>query len=117
MIRPTVSQSIRSSRQIADLSVRVASQATRHSKSRVNLRRAGERDALGEHAVARAAQPPAAAVDLKPPDAEIEVPPDRVHRPRVLARHRRELAALAPQPATAQRDLDLHPVRPATAPS
>ncbi len=35
MIRPTVSQSIRSRRQIADLSVRAASHATRHSKSRV----------------------------------------------------------------------------------
>jgi hypothetical protein len=35
MIRPTVSQSIRSRRQIAVLSVRAASHATRHSKSRV----------------------------------------------------------------------------------
>ena len=35
-IRPTVSQSIRSIRLIVDLSVRVASHATRHSKSRVN---------------------------------------------------------------------------------
>jgi hypothetical protein len=36
MIRPTVSQSIRSIRLIVDLSVRVASHATKHSKSRVN---------------------------------------------------------------------------------
>ena len=38
-IRPTVSQSIRSIRLIVVLSVRVASRATRHSKSRVNSER------------------------------------------------------------------------------
>ena len=36
MIRPTVSQSTLSSRQIADLSTRAASHATSASKSRVN---------------------------------------------------------------------------------
>ena len=36
MIRPTVSQSIRTSRFTVPLSVRVANHATRHSKSRVN---------------------------------------------------------------------------------
>ena len=36
MIRPTVSQSTRTSRQIAVLSIVVANQPTRSSKSRVN---------------------------------------------------------------------------------
>ncbi len=112
MIRPTVSQSMRSSRQIADLSVRAASHATRHSKSRVKRLVARERDALGEHPVARAAQPPAPTADLQPPDAQIEVAPDRVHRARVAARRRRELTARALQPAAAQRHLDLHPILP-----
>jgi hypothetical protein len=60
-----------------------------------------ERHALGEHAMAGTAQPP---------DAQIEVPPDRVHRPRVLARRGRELAARAPEPTAPKRNLDHHPV-------
>jgi transposase len=49
-------------------------------------------------------------VDLKPPDPEIEMPPDRVHRPLVLARPRRVPALRADQPPAAQRHLDHHPI-------
>jgi hypothetical protein len=61
----------------------------------------GERDALGARSVLRAPQPPAATVDLKPPDPEIEMPPDRVHRPLVLARPRPVPALGADQPPAA----------------
>ena len=64
--------------------------------------RPGERDALGARPVLRAPQPPAAAVDLKPPDPEIEMPPHRVLRPRVLARPGRVVAQRADQPPAAQ---------------
>jgi hypothetical protein len=73
--------------------------------------RPGERHALGPRPVHRAPQPPTAAVDLQPPDPKIEVPPDRVLRPRVLTRPARVAALRADQPTAAQRDLDDHPVR------
>ena len=76
-------------RLIVDLSVHVASHATRHSKSRVNSEPGGRTACLGPRPVHGAPQAPAAAVDLQPPDPEIQVPPDRVLRARVLARRRR----------------------------
>ena len=71
--------------------------------------RAGERDALGPRPVHPAPQPSTAATDLEPPDPEIQVPPDRVHRPLVLPRPRRVPALGADQQPAAQRDLDYHP--------
>ena len=45
-------------------------------------------------------------MDLKPPDPEIKMPPDRHLRPRVLAGGRRVPALRAHQPPAAKRDLD-----------
>ncbi len=72
--------------------------------------RPGERNALRPRPMLRAPQPPTTAMDLQPPDPEIKMPPDRVLRPRVLARRRRILALRADQPAAAKRHLDDHPV-------
>jgi hypothetical protein len=72
---------------------------------------AGERDALGPRPVLRAPQPPAAAVDLQPPDAEIEMAPDGVLRPGVLPRPARVPALRAHKPAATERDLHAHAVR------
>ena len=47
-----------------------------------------ERDRLGQRPMLRAPQPPAPAMDLKRPDAQVQMAPDRVHRPLVLARPR-----------------------------
>ena len=111
MIRPTVSQSIRSIRLIVDLSVRGRQPRDQALEVARELRPGpGERDALGPRPVLRAPQPPAPAVDLQPPDPEIKMPPDRVLRPRVLARRRRVPALRAEQPPALQRDLDDHPV-------
>ena len=70
----------------------------------------GERHPLGAGAVHRAGQPPAPAVELKPPDPEIEMTPHRVLRPGVLARPRRVPALRADQPPAAERHLDDHAV-------
>ena len=72
--------------------------------------RTGERDALGPRPVHRAPQPSTAATDLEPPDPEIQVPPDRVHRPLVLPSARRVPALGADQQPAAQRDLDYDPI-------
>jgi hypothetical protein len=50
-------------------------------------------------------------MDLQPPDPEIQVPPHRVLRPRVLPRPARVPALRADQLPAAQRDLDDHPIR------
>ncbi len=68
--------------------------------------RPGERDALRARPMLRAPQAPATAMDLKPPDPEIKMPPDRVLRPRVLTRPRRVPALGADQPPASQRHLD-----------
>ena len=70
--------------------------------------RAGERNALSPRSVHRAPQPPPAAVDLEPPDPEVQVPPDGVLRPRVLPRPARVPTLRADQPPAAQRDLHPH---------
>ena len=72
----------------------------------------GERHGLGARAMHRAPQPPAPAVELKPPDPEIEMAPHRVLRPHVLPRPRRVPALRADQPAAAKRDLHDHPIAP-----
>ena len=72
--------------------------------------RPGERDALSPRSVLRAPQAPAATVDLKPPDPEIEMSPDRVDRPLVLPRPSRVLAQRAEKTAASERDLDHHRV-------
>ena len=72
---------------------------------------AGERDALSARPVLGAPKTPPSAMDLKPPGPEIQVPPDRVLRPRVLARSGRVLAQRADKAPASQRDLDDHPAR------
>ena len=72
--------------------------------------RPGERDPLGARSVLRAPQTPPAAVNLKPPSPQVQVPPDGVLRPGVLARPRRVLAQRADQPPATQRDANHHPV-------
>ena len=73
--------------------------------------RPGERDAFGARAVHRTPQPPAMAVDLKPPDPEIQMPPHRAARPRVLARSSRVPALRTQKPAATQRHINHHPIR------
>ena len=112
-IRPIVRQSIRSIRVIVVLSVRVASHPTRHSKSRVNSAPGrANGTALGPRAVHRAPKPPALAAKLQPPGAEVEMPPARHLRPRVLARPRRMPALRADEPLATKRHLNDHRVRP-----
>ena len=72
--------------------------------------RPGERHALGPRPMLRTPQPPAPAVDLQPPDPQIEMPPHRVLRPRVLPRPRRVPALRADEPPAAKRHLNDHPV-------
>ena len=72
--------------------------------------RPGERDALGPRTMNRAPQPAAPAMHLEPPDPEIQMAPDRVLRPRVLARRGRVPALRADQPAALERHLDDHPL-------
>ena len=70
---------------------------------------AGERDALHVHPVLGAAQPPQPGTDLQSPEAEIDMPPDRVMILHVLPRHRRVRALRTAQPLAAQRDPDHNP--------
>ncbi len=74
--------------------------------------RASERHRLGPRAVHRAPKPPALAAKLQPPGAEVEMPPARHLRPRVLARPRRMPALRADQPLATKRHLNDHRVRP-----
>lgn len=111
MIRPTVSQSIRSSRLTALLSVAGHQPRDQALEVARELRvRSSERDRLCPRPVLRADQPPAPAMDLQPPSPEIQVPPDRVLRPRVLARRRRVPALRADQPPAGKRHLNDHPI-------
>ena len=97
----------RNSRLMVPLSVRLTSHATKHSKSRVNSDPGpGERDALGERSVARTVNLSARAANLKTPGAQIQMAPDRIHRPRVFACAARVLAMRADQPPATKRDVD-----------
>lgn len=73
---------------------------------------ARERHALDVHAVFRAAHLTQPGSDLQAPDAEIQVPPDRVVILRALAGHRRERAQRANQPPATQRDPHTDPIGP-----
>jgi hypothetical protein len=68
-----VSQSIRTSRVTAVLSVRVASHATSCSKSREPGPRPGKRDTLDEDAVHRALDPSQPGTHFKPPDTQVAI--------------------------------------------
>ena len=72
--------------------------------------RTGERNALGAHPMNRAGQSPQLRTDLKPPDPEIQVAPDREHRPDVVAVRGAERALRAHQTPAAQRHLHDDPV-------
>ena len=106
-------QSIPSIRVIVVFSVRAANHATKHSKSHVNSEPglANGTPSARAPCTGQTPQTPPPAADLKPPDPQIQMPPDRVPRPRVLPRTSGILALRANQPAAAQRDLDAHPPR------
>ena len=110
-IRPTVSQSIRSIRLIVDLSVRVASHATRHSKSRVNSDPGRANGTLsvrapctGHHSRRRRQW----ISNRQMPRSRCRGA--RVLRPRVLPRPRRVRALRAGQQTATQRHINNHPV-------
>jgi len=105
-----VAQSIRVSRQVAVLSVLVASQRDEVLEVAGEAGAvAGERDALDVDAVLGAAQPPQPGVDLQPPDPEIEMPPARIVVLATLAIPRQIRALRALKATTAQHDRDHHP--------
>src|SRR5450755_3359790 len=110
MIRPTVSQSIRTRRVIVVWSVRVASQATSASKSQVNPERCRANGTLDPHPVLWALKTPQLGAELEPPNPEIQVAPDRLDRLLVVAMRRGELAQRAPQPSPTKRDPHHDPV-------
>ena len=110
-IRPTVSQSMCTSRQIVVLSAVVAKNPTRSSKSRV--KREPDRakgTPSGAHPVGRAVQPAQPGAHLQAPHLQVQVPPGRVHRAGVVSRPGRVAAVGADQARPAQGDSDRHPV-------
>lgn len=72
----------------------------------------GERHALDDDAVSRAAQPAQRRGQLHAPHAQIQMPPARLHRSRVVARAGRVAAVPARQPAAPQHDRDHDDRRP-----
>ena len=70
----------------------------------------GERNALDPDPVLRALDAAQLGAELKPPDPEIEVPPDRLDVLAVMAMRRRIRAQRAPQPPAPQRDPHHHPI-------
>src|SRR5512135_1137866 len=110
MIRPTVSQSILTSRQIALLSVLVASHATSCSKSRVNPQRCRANGTPWRRTPCSGTHAAQLGAELQPPEAEVEMPPDRRDLLAVVTMTRGERPQRALQPTASERDADHHPI-------